>query len=91
MWPLADPTVVGAVEYIVAPEDIGPSSWNPRIPLHSRDCRCDSVKGLKMGKSSWIIWMGAKCHQKCPYMRQVEEIDMAEEKQALCPWRWTLE
>lgn len=44
-----------------------------------------------MGKSSWIVWMGTKCRQKCPYMRQVEEIDMAEEEQAMYPRRWTLE
>lgn len=35
-------------------------------------CRCDEIKDFEVRLSS-IIWMGPKCHHKCPYRRKAEE------------------
>ena len=36
-------------------------------------CRCDSFKNLKMGRSSWIIWMGLKFTHKSLYRKEAKD------------------
>lgn len=35
--------------------------------------RCNYIKDLEIRRSSWIMWMGPKSNDKCPYNRHIEE------------------
>ena len=32
----------------------------------------DATKDREMGISSWIFWVGPKCHHQCPHKREAE-------------------
>ena len=47
------------------------------------------IKGLEMGRLSWIMWVGPKCHPNFP-KREAEEIRM-QKRGRQCDHRGRLE
>lgn len=58
---------------ISSPNDQNLQTW-PYLGKKSH-CRCDSVKNSKVLRSPWIIWVGQRCHHKCPDKRQAREVN----------------
>lgn len=51
-------------------------------PKHIKDLwACDEVKHLNRGRLSQITWVGPKCSQLYPFLREVEgDLTLTEEK-----------
>lgn len=61
--------------------------WPPKSYVHalvSETCKCDlmwkkffvdTIKDLEMKRSPWVIWVGPKSNDKCPYKSHPGETD----------------
>lgn len=56
----------------MTPKDIRSYNlWNLNVTYFGKKVFAEiKLKILKRGRSSWIIWVVPKYHQKCPYKRE---------------------